>query len=68
MITSQVNKERQLDSDYSAFMAELDGKSAPPAAAASGENGATICQPVKPIQPFLGTCTNVNRLQGSAIN
>jgi len=42
-----VNKERQLDSDYSAFMAELDGKSAPPAAAASGENGTTaICQPV----------------------
>jgi len=43
-----VNKERQLDSDYSAFMAELDGKSAPAAAtAASGENGTTaICQPV----------------------
>jgi len=43
-----VNKERQLDSDYSAFMAELDGKSAPAAATAvSGENGTTtICQPV----------------------
>ncbi len=43
-----VNKERQLDSDYSAFMAELDGKSssgAPAAAASSGEN-VTLCEPV----------------------
>jgi len=40
-----MNKERQLDSDYSAFMAELDGKSAP--AATSGENdGTAVCQPV----------------------
>lgn len=43
-----VNKERQLDSDYSAFMAELEGKSGSSAVAAgasSGEN-AIICEPV----------------------
>lgn len=45
----KVNKERQLDSDYSAFMAELDGKSgsAPDASSANeGDEKASVCVPV----------------------
>eukprot|EP00573_Skeletonema_grethae_P001409 CAMPEP_0201691316 /NCGR_PEP_ID=MMETSP0578-20130828/4495_1 /ASSEMBLY_ACC=CAM_ASM_000663 /TAXON_ID=267565 /ORGANISM="Skeletonema grethea, Strain CCMP 1804" /LENGTH=743 /DNA_ID=CAMNT_0048176491 /DNA_START=34 /DNA_END=2265 /DNA_ORIENTATION=- len=62
-----VKKERQLDSDYSAFMAELDGKSAPvapsgendttavclpvPTAASTGESVLTILQPARVVKP-----------------
>jgi len=42
-----VKKERQLDSDYSAFMAELDGKTAPSSSGAPNDTTA-VCLPVPP--------------------
>jgi len=68
---SEVEKEKQLDSDYSAFMAELEGKSA----SAAGENGAasappdmgsvlTIIQPARVVK--VGESTEDNTPSASA--
>ena len=40
---NKVDAERQLDSDYSAFMAELEGRSAPVAAAAAAGDSDQLC-------------------------
>lgn len=55
----KVNKERQLDSDYSAFMAELDGKSSSSAAAAAGGGAAISGETCKPVTAAASTGKSV---------